>query len=82
MEINLTVLVQIITIVLFVCGIINYVILKPLSQAIAMLNITISELKAVVEKVKENQHDIDKRLGILEEKIEVINHRISDLEKR
>jgi hypothetical protein len=56
-------------------------IINPLSTAIETLQSTIVELKKVVDKMQENQHDIDKRLGILEEQLKVANHRIEDLER-
>lgn len=77
-------IVQFIAVAVFVGGIIGWAIkqgiINPLSTAIKALQATINEFKQAVDKMQESQHDIDKRLGIVEEMLKVANHRISDLE--
>jgi hypothetical protein len=78
-------LVQITAVAGFVGGIIGWAIkqgiINPLATAIKLLQTTISEFKKVVDKMQDNQHEHDKRLGIVEEQMKVANHRISDLEE-
>lgn len=78
-------LVQITVVAGFVGGIIGWAIkqgiINPLSAAIKTLQVAINDFKSVVSKMQDNQHEHDKRLGILEEQIKVVNHRIGDLEE-
>ena len=81
MELNLDSLVQLVVVAGFIGAGINYIIIRPLGQAIQALQATIIEFKKLVDKLQETQHDIDKRLSITEEQIKVANHRIDDLEE-
>lgn len=76
---------SVITVVSFVGVIagwcINKGIINPLAAAIKTLQVAINDFKSVVSKMQDNQHEHDKRLGILEEQIKVVNHRIGDLEE-
>ncbi len=78
-------LVQITAVAGFVGGIIGWAIkqgiINPLAAAIKTLQVAINDFKSVVSKMQDNQHEHDKRLGILEEQIKVVNHRIGDLEE-
>lgn len=60
---------------------INSGIIKPLCNAIKALQNTIDDLKKAINKIQANQHEQDKRIGILEEQIKVVNHRVRDLEE-
>ena len=78
-------LVQITAVAGFVGGILGWAIkqgiINPLAAAIKTLQVAINDFKSVVSKMQDNQHEHDKRLGILEEQIKVVNHRIGDLEE-
>lgn len=58
---------------------------KKHEAAIMLINYQIEELKKSVEKhntMVERTYELEKRQGVVEEKISVANHRIDDLEKK
>lgn len=69
----------------FVGGIIGWAIkqgiINPLATAIETLQITIVGLKNLVDKMQQSQHEQDKEMGIMQEQIKVINHRLGDIEE-
>lgn len=57
---------------------------KKHEAAIMLINYQIEELKKAVERhnnMIERTYELEKRQGVTEEQIKVVNHRITDLEK-
>lgn len=78
-------LVQITAVAGFVGGIIGWCINKgiisPLSIAITALQETIKEFRDVVDNLKQEQHEIDKRLVVVEQSAKSAHHRLDGLEE-
>ncbi len=76
---------SVITVISFVGGIAGWCISKgvinPLASAIEVLQKTIQEFKDVVERIKIEQHEIDKRLVKVEESTKSAHHRLDGLEE-
>jgi prefoldin subunit 5 len=80
LEINLSNLVQLITIAVFVGAGINLIVIKPLGSAITALKDTILDLKNAIENTEKARQDMDKRLVRVEESTKSAHHRIDGLE--
>lgn len=76
---------SVITVVSFVGVIagwcINKGIISPLSIAITALQETIKEFRDVVDNLKQEQHEIDKRLVVVEQSAKSAHHRLDGLEE-
>ncbi|MBP2635065.1 MAG: hypothetical protein H6Q72_972 [Firmicutes bacterium] len=75
-----------ITIIAFAAGVIagitKYVVVNPLQTAISTLNKTVEELKNMLDRMEQDQRDIDKRLVAVEESSKSAHKRIDGLEVR
>lgn len=81
MIVNLEILVQLIVVVGFISGGFKYIVISPLQRVIEALGKGVECLNRNIERLQDQQHGLDKRLGIVEEQIKVINHRIGDVEE-
>lgn len=80
MTITLETLTQLIGIIGALCVVVRVVVVRPIKEAIEKLNVSINGLDGTINQIIADQHILDKRLGIAEEKIKVASHRIDDLE--
>lgn len=81
MVLDLVAVMQALTIVSLSCGIIKFLIVTPLSDAINTLSRQVNELQAAINKTKSEQHSIDKRLVKIEEHSKSTDKRIDVLER-
>lgn len=81
MNISLESLVQIITIIGFAGGVVNYVVVRPLKDAVNTLSKSLDKLEQILSEVKEREITLEQRVTNNEEKIKHANKRIDDLEK-
>lgn len=81
MELTLSNTVQVLTIVTFAAGLVKYLIVNPLQVAIKGLQISIDELKAVVDRIDCDQRASDKRLVAVEVSAKSAHKRLDRLEE-
>ena len=84
---SLEVIVEMIAIVSFCCGVVNYTVIKPLRTSIDTLAGEVRDLKKVlndvdrkVDNVDRRVDEIDKRVSLNEREIKQLNPRVTHLE--
>lgn len=77
---SLEVIVEIIAIVSFCCGVVNYTVIKPLRTSIDTLAVEVRELKKVLDEIEDNVADVNTRVTVNEKKITFLEGRVSHLE--
>lgn len=81
MNISLESLVQIITIIGFAGGVVNYVVVRPLKDAVNTLSRSLDKLEQVLSEVKEREITLEQRVAHNEESTKTAHKRIDELEK-
>lgn len=77
---QLEVIVEMIAIVSFCCGVINYTVIKPLRTSIDTLAGEVRDLKKVLDDVDRRVDGVDKRVSLNEREIKQLNTRVTNLE--
>lgn len=81
----LDMVVSCISIILFGCMVVNYVVIRPLQCSMALLWCSVTELKAILEKTREEMYNetrlFDSRLVLVEASIKLAHRRIDKLVK-
>lgn len=77
---SLEVIVEMIAIVSFCCGVINYTVIKPLRASIDMLAGEVHDLKRVLDDVDRRVDGVDKRVSLNEREIKDLKGRVGHLE--
>lgn len=77
---SLEVIVEMIAIVSFCCGVVNYTVIKPLRTSIDMLAGEVRDLKKVLDDVDRRVDGVDKRVSLNEREIKQLNTRVMHLE--
>ena len=80
MNISLHDLVEIITVISFAGAVMNFVIVKPLKEAVNTLSKSLDKLEQVLTEVKEKEITLEQRVNNNEEKIKHAHKRIDHLE--
>lgn len=82
MEINLNNAVQIITIVGFASLVVKLIIIGPLQSAIGTLQKAVEKMESLLNRLSDEQKNIDKRLVAVEQSAKSAHHRLDGLETR
>ena len=82
MELNLSNTVEILGIIGFTGGVLKYIVIDPIQQAMATIKEAMEELKGMLKELSEDQRNIDKRLVAVEESAKQAHKRIDSLEGR
>lgn len=77
---SLEIIVEMIAIVSFCCGVVNYTVIKPLRTSIDMLAGEVRDLKKVLDDVDRRVDGVDKRVTLNEREIKQLNSRVTHLE--
>lgn len=77
---QLEVIVEMIAIVSFCCGVVNYTVIKPLRTSIDTLAGEVRDLKKVLDDVDRRVDGVDKRVSLNEREIKQLNTRVTHLE--
>ena len=80
MELNLNNTVEILGIIGFTAGVLKYIVIDPIQQAMATIKEAMEELKGMLKELSEDQRDIDKRLVAVEESAKQAHKRIDGIE--
>lgn len=81
MDISLHSIVEMITIISFAGGILNYVIVRPLKDAINVLSKSLDKLEQTLTDVKEKEITLEQRVSNNEQSIKTAHKRIDRLEE-
>lgn len=79
---DLNTIMQIITLITAVCGVLDIVVLRPLKSAIIDLRDMIAEIRAKTEDDRRERHMIEVKLAKVEDSARSAHHRIDSLEQR
>lgn len=74
---SLEVIVEMIAIVSFVAGVVNYTIIKPLKMAIDTLTIAVNKLETLLHQVEDDERKLRERVRVNETRIDTL---IDDVE--
>lgn len=74
---SLEIIVEMIAIVSFVAGVVNYTIIKPLKMAIDTLTIAVNKLETLLHQVEEDERKLRERVRVNETRIDTL---IDDVE--
>lgn len=81
MEISLHNIVEMITIISFAGAVMNYVIVKPLKDAVNTLSKALDKLEQTLTDVKEKEITLEQRVSHTEDSVKTAHKRIDNLEK-
>lgn len=79
---SLEVIVEMIAIVSFCCGVVNYTVIKPLRTSIDMLAGEVRDLKKVLNDVDRKVDDVDRRVDGVDKRVSLNEREIKDLKGR
>lgn len=77
---SLEVIVEVIAIVSFCCGVVNYTVIKPLRTSIDMLAGEVHDLKIVLDELDDEVADIKTEVSVNKNKITQLEGRVTNLE--
>ena len=80
MELNLSNTVEILGIIGFTGGILKYIVIDPIQQAMTTIKEAMEELKGMLKELSEDQRNIDKRLVAVEESAKQAHKRLDGIE--
>lgn len=81
MLIDLEIAGQLIIVAGFICGCFKYIVINPLQHAIEALGNGVECLNRNLERLQDQQHDLEKRVVALEQSVKSAHHRIDTLEE-
>lgn len=81
MELSLHNIVEMIAVISFAGGVLNYVIVKPLKDAVNTLSKALDKLEQTLTDVKEKEITLEQRVTHTEDSVKVAHKRIDKLEK-
>lgn len=81
MNVSLHELVEIVTIISFAGGVLNFVIVKPLREAVNTLSKSLDKLEQILTEVREREITLEQRVTHNEESTKTAHKRIDELEK-
>ena len=79
---SLEVIVEMIAIVSFCCGVVNYTVIKPLRTSIDMLAGEVRDLKKVLNDVDRKVDGVDHRVDGLDKRVSINEHKLKELTGR
>ena len=77
---SLEIIVEIIAIVSFCAGVVNYVVIKPLRVSIDTLSLAVEKLEKLLQKVEEDEVELRERVRVNETNICTLTSRVGQLE--
>mgnify|MGYP003506814196 CR=1 FL=1 len=77
---SLEVIVEMIAIVSFCCGVVNYTVIKPLRASIDLLSSEVHELKKVLDDIDDEVSSMRTDVTVNKNKITALEGRVSHLE--
>ena len=77
---SLEVIVEVIAIVSFCCGVVNYTVIKPLRTSIDTLSGEVHDLKIVLDEIDDEVADIKTEVTLNKNKITQLEGRVTNLE--
>lgn len=80
MELNLSNTVEILGIIGFTAGVLKYIVIDPIQQAMNTLKEALEEVKGMLKELGEDQRNIDKRLVAVEESAKQAHKRLDGME--
>ena len=78
---SLEIIVEMIAIVSFVAGVVNYTIIKPLKIAIDTLTIAVNKLENLLHQVEEDERKLRERVRVNETRIETLMDDVETLKE-
>ena len=81
MELSLHNIVEMIAVISFAGGVLNYVIVKPLKDAVNTLSKALDKLEQTLTDVKEKEITLEQRVSHTEDSVKTAHKRIDNLEK-
>ena len=81
MELSLHNIVEMIAVISFAGGVLNYVIVKPLKDAVNTLSKALDKLEQTLTDVKEKEITLEQRVIHTEDSVKTAHKRIDKLEK-
>lgn len=81
MNISLHDIVEIIAIISFAGGVMNFVVVKPLREAVNTLSKSLDKLEQMLSNVKEKEIALEQRVEYTEQSVKTAHKRIDNLEK-
>ena len=78
---SLEIIVEMIAIVSFVAGVVNYTIIKPLKIAIDTLTIAVNKLENLLHQVEEDERKLRERVRVNETHIETLTNDVETLKQ-
>lgn len=78
---SLEIIVEMIAIVSFVAGVVNYTIIKPLRIAIDTLTHAVEKLETLLHEVEDNERKLRERVRVNETKIQTIKDDVETLKE-
>lgn len=78
---SLEVIVEMIAIVSFVAGVVNYTIIKPLKIAIDTLTIAVNKLENLLHQVEDDERKLRERVKVNETRIETLMDDVETLKE-
>lgn len=81
MELSLHNIVEMIAVISFAGGVLNYVIVKPLRDAVNTLSKALDKLEQTLTDVKEKEITLEQRVTHTEDSVKVAHKRIDKLEQ-
>lgn len=78
---SLEVIVEMIAIVSFVAGVVNYTIIKPLKIAIDTLTLAVNKLETLLHQVEDDERKLRERVKVNETRIETLMDDVETLKE-
>jgi sensor histidine kinase YesM len=78
---SLEVIVEMIAIVSFVAGVVNYTIIKPLKIAIDTLTVAVNKLENLLHQVEDDERKLRERVKVNETRIETLMDEVETLKE-
>ena len=64
-----------VTLLGFLGGAINYIVIRPLANGIKALQLSIDKFAAQIERQEDRQRAIDNRLSVVETRVDILEHK-------
>ena len=70
-----TIVVAVVTVIGFLGGTVNYIVIRPLANGIKALQLSIDKFAAQIERQEDRQRAIDNRLSVVETRVDILEHK-------
>ena len=69
------IIVAAVTVMGFLGGAVNYIVIRPLANGIKALQLSIDKFAAQIERQEDRQRAIDNRLSVVETRVDILEHK-------